>query len=252
MHRFYINSDDTVSGGKVLLAGDSYNHIKNVLRLNAGDEVTVSDGAGTDYACVIDGFEGNSVSLTITDLNRNAAELPIEITLYQGMPKGDKLELVIEKAVELGAVRIVPVMMERTVVKLDDKKKANRLKRYRLIAESAGKQSGRGIIPEVSDIMSFDEALKDAADLDRILVPYEDARGMTHARAVVKAIKADGVRTLGIFIGPEGGFAKSEISKAEDAGAHILSLGSRILRTETAGLTMLSIIGFEIDGTDDN
>ena len=247
MHRFYINSDDTVSGGKVLLVGDSYNHIKNVLRLNAGDEVTVSDGAGTDYACVIDGFEGGKVSLTITDLNRNAAELPLAITLYQGMPKGDKLELVIEKAVELGAVRIVPVMMERTVVKLDDKKKENRLKRYRLIAESAGKQSGRGIIPEIPGIMSFEEAVKDAGSLDRVLVPYEDARGMAHARSIVKAIKDDGIGTLGIFIGPEGGFAKSEIEKLEASGALVLSLGSRILRTETAGLTMLSIIGFETD-----
>ena len=247
MRRFYLKEDDTVAGGSIKLSGDSYKHIRNVLRLNAGDEVTVSDGAGTDYACVIDGFEDGVVDLKITDLNRNAAELPVEITLYQGMPKGDKLDLVIEKAVELGAARVVPVMMERTVVKLDDKKKEKRLQRYRAIAESAGKQSGRGILVEVPDIMSYDDALKDACSLDRVLVPYEDARGMTHARAIVKALKDDGIKTLGIFIGPEGGFAKSEIEKAEGSGALILSLGSRILRTETAGLTILSIIGFELD-----
>ena len=247
MHRFYIKNEDTVTGGTVKLTGDSYNHIRNVLRLSAGDEVTVSDGAGTDYTCVIGDFEDGVVNLTITDLNRNAAELPVSITLYQGMPKGDKLDLVIEKAVELGAARIVPVMMERTVVKLDEKKAEKRLTRYRAIAEAAGKQSGRGIIAEVPAIMTYAEAIKNASALERVLVPYEDARGMAHARAVVKAIKDDGVRSLGIFIGPEGGFAAKEIEQAEAAGFLVLSLGSRILRTETAGLTMLSIIGFELD-----
>ena len=247
MRRFYIKDEDSVSGGAIRLTGDSYNHIRNVLRLNAGDEVTVTDGAGTDYTCIICDYEEGAVKLTITDLNRNAAELPVAITIYQGMPKGDKLDLVIEKAVELGAVRIVPVMMERTVVKLDEKKAEKRLARYRSIAESAGKQSGRGVMVEVPSIMSFEEALTDALSLDRVLVPYEDARGMGYARSVVKAIKDDGVKSLGIFIGPEGGFAKKEIEKLEAAGFLVLSLGSRILRTETAGLTMLSIIGFELD-----
>ena len=248
MHRFYLNSENMLSADdRIRLSGDSFNHIKNVLRLSAGDELTVGDGTGKDYVCEIESISDGVCTARITDYLDNAAELPVKITLYQGMPKGDKLELVIQKACELGVYDIVPVMMQRTVVKLDEKKADKKILRYNAIAEAAAKQCGRGVIPSVRPFMRFHEAVEEAKGLDRILIPYEDARGMDAARQELEAIKKDGVKTLGIFIGPEGGFAAEEIELAREAGGRILTLGNRILRTETAGLCMLSVLGFYLD-----
>ena len=248
MHRFYLNEENSLGADDVIrLTGESYNHIKNVLRLSVGDELLVGDGNGKDYACSILSLEQEVCLAKVTDYFDNAAELPVRITLYQGVPKGDKLELVIQKACELGAETIVPVMMKRTIVKLDEKKADKKTERYNKIAESAAKQCGRGVIPKVREFMSFEAALADAGTLDRVFIPYEDARGMEAARDEVRALKTDGVKSLGIFIGPEGGFAAEEIELAKEAGGRILSLGNRILRTETAGLAILSILGFYLD-----
>ena len=231
----------------IRLTGESYNHIANVLRLTVGDELLVGDGNGRDYVCEITAFSAGFCEAKITDCFDNASELPVRITLYQGVPKGDKLELVIQKACELGAAEIIPVFMKRSVVRLDEKKQEKKQLRYQAIADSAAKQCGRGVIPTVREFMSFDAAVKDAERLDRIFVPYEDARGMEYAREELSALKADGIKTLGIFIGPEGGFSDEEIKALEASGGRVLTLGNRILRTETAGLCALSVIGFAIE-----
>lgn len=244
MHRFFV---DNLSGASnnIIITGNDVNHIRNVLRLKIGEKIMVSDGSGTDYQCSISEIGSDMITASIEDVFKNAAELPVKITLFQGMPKSDKLELIIQKAVELGVYEIVPVITKRTVVKIDDKKADKKLERYNGIAESAGKQSGRGIIPTVKPFMSFKQALEYAKTLDMNLIPYEEAKGMEYSREVIKDIH--GKKSLGIFIGPEGGFAKEEVDMAIEAGAKCITLGNRILRTETAGLAVLSIIMFEID-----
>lgn len=244
MHRFFV---DNLSGASdnIIITGSDVNHIKNVLRLKIGEHIMISDGSGTDYECSISDIGSDMVTADIEDVFKNAAELPVKITLFQGMPKSDKLELIIQKAVELGVYEIVPVITKRTVVKIDDKKVDKKLDRYNGIAESAGKQSGRGIVPVVKPFMSFKQALEYAKTLDMNLIPYEEARGMEYSREVIKDIH--GKKSLGIFIGPEGGFAKEEVDMALDMGAKCITLGNRILRTETAGLAILSIIMFEVD-----
>lgn len=248
MHRFYVDNLSELNKS-VTIEGEDVNHIKNVLRLTVGDSITVSDGSSRDYECVIASIS-DVVTADIVDIHDCNAELPVKLRLFQGVPKADKFELIIQKAVELGAAEIIPVMMERTVVKLDDKKQDKKLERYRKIAEAAAKQSRRGIIPEVSSYISFKNAVKTLTEADdkvkrMILVPYESAEGMDYARNIIAS--AGEYDEIDIFIGPEGGFADSEIELAKQNGASIISLGNRILRTETAGLAILSILGFTLD-----
>lgn len=246
MHRFYTDKGSLRSADKnILISGEDVNHIKNVLRLRCGDKISVSDGDGTDYICRISKILPDKVTADIEDIVRNASELPVRITLFQGMPKSDKLELIIQKAVELGATEIVPVITKRTVVKIDDKKASKKIDRYNMIAMSAGKQSGRGIVPKVSEFMSFKQAIEYAKNLDMNIIPYEEAEGIEYSRQVIKETNSKG--SLGIFIGPEGGFAKDEVELAMSIGAKCITLGNRILRTETAGFAVLSIIMFELD-----
>jgi 16S rRNA (uracil1498-N3)-methyltransferase len=244
MHRFYVEhcSDAEKS---ITIYGEDAHHIRNVLRLRAGEEIIISDGGSRDYICSLSLLENDRVVADIVDICYNSAELPIRITLFQGMPKADKMELIIQKAVELGAASIVPVMTKRTVVKLEPKKELRKQERFQSIAESAAKQSGRGVIPKVQDFMSFREAVDLAASMDMVLIPYEEARGMEYARQVIAEIKDK--KSLGIFIGPEGGFAKEEVEYAIQKGAKCITLGNRILRTETAGMAILSIIMFALD-----
>lgn len=172
-------------------------------------------------------------------------ELSSRLILYQGLPKGDKMELIVQKAVELGVSRIVPVSLKRCVVKLDAKKAEAKRRRWQAVAESAAKQSGRSVIPQVDPVMTLEEALRDAKALDFRLIPYECARGMEEARSVLGKIQKG--RSTGVFIGPEGGFEKSEVEAAVEAGAHPISLGRRILRTETAGICILSVLMFHLE-----
>lgn len=245
MNRFFVDDPGAFSDRSVVITGEDVNHVKNVLRLKENDELIVSDGRGRDYHCRISGITNEEVVADICDICDNFSELSTEITLFQGFPKGDKMELIIQKTVELGVTRIVPVMTKRTVVKLDDKKAKKKTERYNMIAESAAKQSGRGMIPEVTMPVSFAEAVSMAEKLDMNIISYEEAEGVEYSRNIIKSIK--GKKNLGIFIGPEGGFAREEVEKALDAGASAITLGHRILRTETAGMAVISIIMFELE-----
>lgn len=244
MPRFFVDACDT-KGKSITITGEDVNHIKNVLRLKIGDEITINDKEQTDYVCNISSFDDGVVVADIVDVLKNAAELPVKIVLFQGLPKLDKLEFIIQKAVELGVAEVVPVVTKRSIVKVDAKKEEKKLARYQAIATSAAKQSGRGVIPEVKPFMSYKEAIKYASSLDMTIIPYEEAKGVEYSKEVIKSIK--GKESLGIFIGPEGGFAKEEVDLALENGASAITLGHRILRTETAGLTTLSIIMFELE-----
>ncbi len=225
-------------GSHYVINGADYNHIKNVLRMEIGDRCLISCSGVSDLCC-IDGFSDTDVSLEIIEENYTDTELPVKIYLFQGLPKGDKMEYIIQKSVELGAFSIVPVSMKHCVVKLDDKKAKAKKSRWQAISESAAKQSKRNIIPEVLDVCSFSEAVNFAKTLDLVLLPYENKEGMSATSDALKLIKT--AKTVGIFIGPEGGFDKTEIEKAKECNAKIISLGKRILRTETAAITAVGM-----------
>ena len=246
MNHFFVEKNQLHKDGIMIDQPGDINHIRQVLRLREGDRITVAAGdEDREYLCRIRKMDDNGIQLAIEDVYGMGRELPVEITLYQGLPKGDKMEWVIQKAVELGAARIVPVATKRAVVKLTGAKAEKKVFRWQGIARSAAEQSKRSRIPLVEPVMSFPKALEDAAGLDSILIPYEEAEGMDQARKLVAGLKDK--KSLGIFIGPEGGFEPSEVQMAIEAGADVMSLGHRILRTETAGMMLLSVIGFSLD-----
>lgn len=245
MYRFFV-SEEAFREREVVICGEDVNHIKNVLRMNVGEQITVVCGTGIEYICRIEKMQEQEIFLTVLKEQATTAELPVEITLFQALPKKDKMEFVIQKAVELGATRIVPVKAKRCVVKLDEKKEQKKRVRWQTIAEAAAKQSGRGIIPQVEKCVDFAEALSMTEENDHSLIPYELCETMTESvQAMKQAIQG---KSIGVFIGPEGGFEKEEIQQAVEHGVVPISLGSRILRTETAGLTTLSVLMFMIEG----
>ena len=230
---------------KIYMQGADVNHIKNVLRMKPGEDVRVNDGRGKTYLCCISSYEEQTAVLDILKELDSDTELPSRIILFQGLPKGDKMEWIVQKAVELGVYAIVPFAAKRSVVKLDEKKAAKKQARWQLIAKGAAEQSGRGIIPEVSTVRTFAEALGMAGELDVVLIPYELEEGMKETARVLENIECG--QSVGIFIGPEGGFEEEEVERAKAAGAHAVTLGKRILRTETAGLTALSILMYHLE-----
>ena len=244
MYRFFIK-EEQIHDGMIEICGSDVNHIKNVLRMKTGDKVYLSNGSDLEYECSLLEWTDDTILAKIEDVHGMETELPVKITLYQGLPKGDKMEMIVQKAVELGVAEIVPVAMKRCVVKLDAKKAAKKVQRWNEIAKSAAKQSKRGLIPEVKPVMSFKEAVEYGKSMDMLLIPYEDAKGIAHSREVVETVKDK--KSLGIYIGPEGGFPEEEVSFAMKAGAEPVTLGHRILRTETAGMTLLSILMFMLE-----
>ena len=249
MYHFYTEKSN-ISDDHIILDGSDVNHIRNVLRMKEGEELIICDGDGTDHFCRIRGYDGKRLIADIMKSSSSASELSAKVVLFQGLPKKDKMELIIQKAVELGVSEIVPVLTRRVIVKLDDAgKESRKLERWQSIARSAAEQSGRGIIPTVRNVIGWNEALKEAGNLECSVIPYENAdnseNGLENSRTVIRELK--GRKSIGVFIGPEGGFEEDEIRQAVEAGFHTISLGRRILRTETAGLATLAIIGFELD-----
>ena len=244
MQHFYIEPE-AVAEGKVRITGSDYNHIKNVLRMKQGEELAAVDGFGTEYLCRISGFEAETVICDVVSAEESRFELPAEIVLFQGLPKKDKMELIVQKAVELGVSRIVPVVTKRTIVKLDStEKEKKRTERMNAISLAAAKQCGRGIVPVVTAPVSFKEAVEEASAFDTAMIPYELADDIDSSRRLIKSLP--GKKTIGVFIGPEGGFDRTEVELAISKGIVPITLGKRILRTETAGLCVLSLIMYEI------
>lgn len=237
MYNFFVNEENR-NGDCYFISGTDFNHIKNVLRMNVGDTFLVSEN-GVSNLCEIDSFENDVVIAKIIEENYNDTKLPIKIYLFQGLPKGDKMELIIQKTVELGVEKIIPVEMSRCVVKLDDKKKKSKVARWQGISESAAKQSKRNSIPEISDVLTYKQALEKAKELDLLLVPYESKNGMEDTKSALAEIKSG--MTVGILIGAEGGFEESEVQSAFEIGGKVISLGKRILRTETAAITSVAM-----------
>lgn len=247
MQHFFI-SPEQIEDGYVRILGEDVNHMVNVLRMKQGEAFMANDGCGKEYYCILEQLRTDDVLAKIAYVRAGEQELPCPITLYQGLPKGDKLELIIQKTVELGVTRIVPVSMKRCVVKLDERKADNKRARWQAISEAAAKQSGRGIIPEVSHPMSFKEAMREASEADVKLFPYELAgteSPMAVTREKLAAILPG--QSIAVFIGPEGGFDDAEVELARETGYEPITLGKRILRTETAGLYVLSVLGYLLE-----
>lgn len=244
MHRFFVEPSQ-IGEKEIVITGPDVNHIRNVLRMRAGEELLAADGQGSEYRCILRELQDSEIRAEICRKFSGSAELPSRITLFQGLPKSDKMDLIIQKCVELGVFRIVPVTTKRTVVKLDAKKEESRRKRWTAVSESAAKQSGRGIIPEISGVQSFREAVEEAGELDVCLIPYEKAEDMARTREILSGIPAGA--SIGVFIGPEGGFEEEEVREAMEAGARSITLGRRILRTETAGMAVLAMLGYLLE-----
>ena len=248
MYQFFIE-ENQLTGDRISILGSDVNHIKNVLRMKQGERVRVSiSDNGRSFFGTIASIQEDEVLVQIESEDEVGTELSNQIYLFQGLPKGDKMELIIQKAVELGVYEIIPVAMKNCVVKLDDKKAAAKVKRWQAISESAAKQSKRTRIPEIQMPLSWKQALEKAKELDVVLVPYENERGMEATREILRSIQPG--QSIGIFVGPEGGFAPEEIAQItpEDAAdTYRISLGRRILRTETAGLAVLAMLVFCLD-----
>ena len=245
MQRFFVEPHQIDRDRhEIRITGNDVNHIVNVLRMKKDEELWISDKE-KEYHCVIENAGEDEVLLHILYVQEPDYELKNRIYLFQGLPKADKMELIIQKAVELGAYEVIPVETRRCVVKLDGKKAAKKVDRWQQIAESAAKQSKRMLIPHVHEVISFKEALKYAESMDIRLIPYELAKGMQETKEILAAIEPG--QSIGIFIGPEGGFEEKEVEAAIEGGAKAITLGRRILRTETAGLAILSVLMFQLE-----
>lgn len=244
MQHFFVTPEQ-VKGEYIYIDGSDVNHMKNVLRMKIGEQLEINDGNNCKYLGHIESMEDGGIQVLIEEELHVETELPSKIYLFQGLPKSDKMELIVQKAVELGVTEVIPVTTKRAVVKLDDKKKDKKVERWNSIATSAAKQSARGIMPIVSGVVTYKMAIERAKTMDVAIIPYELAEGMAATRKLIEAIQPG--ESIAIFIGPEGGFEKEEIEMALEAGVTPITLGKRILRTETAGLTTLSILMYHLE-----
>ena len=243
MEKFFVNPEDVVETS-INIHGTDVNHIKNVLRLPVGKEILINDRQGVDYKCIIRMIDSQVIQTEIIEVLDKSTEPIVKTTLYQSLIKGEKMEFVIQKAVEIGVTTIVPIITDRCVVRLEtDKKIKIKCERWQKIAESAAKQSKRGIIPEVRLPITLEDALKDTTQRhEKSCIPFENEKAY-HIKQYLQVCK---LNSIGIFIGPEGGFTDDEIKFAEEAGVSPITLGNRILRSETAGLVTLANIMYEM------
>ena len=239
MYQFFVEPSQ-IQDKKVIITGSDVNHMKNVLRMKTGEEIAVKNGVdGKEYRCGIEEFAQDQVICSLRFIREEGVELPSKIYLFQGIPKADKMELIVQKGVELGVFEVIPVAVKRCVVKLDEKKAQAKVNRWQGIAQAAAKQCKRGIVPVVKEPMTMKEAVTYARGMDVKLIPYELAEDMAHTKKIIEAIRPG--ESVAVFIGPEGGFEESEVAEALAAGIEPVTLGKRILRTETAGLAVLSL-----------
>lgn len=243
MHQFFVESHQ-IGKEYIMITGEDVKHIQTVLRMKPGEEVRISDGEGGDYFCEIETVKTEEVRARILEKPAQSTELPSRIFLFQAIPKGERMEYVIQKAVELGVHEIIPVEMKYCVVRLDGKKKEKKRERWQAVAKSAAKQAKRSRIPQVRRVMSYQEAVDYALKCDYCLVPYENEAGMSGTRAFLDRLEPG--KDISVLIGPEGGFSQEEIDFVRSK-MDVVSLGKRILRTDTAAITVMSMLMLEIE-----
>lgn len=246
MPKFFVKNEQ-IKDNEITILGEDVKHIANVLRLKREDEIQICNlDTQTNYIANIKEVEKKQVKCTIKKVENIDSETYVNITLYQGLPKADKMEYIIQKNVELGVKKIIPVEMERSIVKLDRKTVVKKIERWEKISEVASKQSGRDIIPKIEDPISVKKICENINEYDIVLVAYENEKSNT-LKAELQKIKGIEKLKIAIIIGPEGGIDKKEISQLQEAGAKAITLGQRILRTETASIVVVSNIIYEIE-----
>lgn len=242
MHRFFVETENIIED-ILYIEGEDYIHIKKVLRLKEKEKVEVSDGKSIEYICEIKEFHEENLELKILERNHFETESKVSIAVYQGLPKSEKMDYIVQKNTEIGVKEIIPIITKRAIVKIKDvKKEEKKLLRWRKIARESAKQSKRGLIPNINNILSLEYALEKAKDTE-IIVFYE----MENKKTLKSALKNIKNNNISIFIGPEGGFEEEEIEIIKTHKGKVVSLGKRILRTETASLVASSIILYELD-----
>lgn len=244
MSRFFVDPN-CIRDGRAVIRGEDANHITRVLRMRPGDALTVCDGACTDYAAQIETMNAEAVTVLLGASARCTAEPAYTVTLLQGLPKAGKLETVIQKCVELGVTEIIPIAAARSVVRMTKADFEKKRPRYQKVAAEAAKQSGRGILPAVGALNTY--AGVDYTAFDLLLVAYEEEREQT-LKAALRGLHGDAPLRIALVIGPEGGLAAEEVRHMRAHGGLTVSLGRRILRTETAGMAMLAMLQYELDG----
>lgn len=251
MPKFFVENNQ-IKNDTIYIKDKDVNHIKKVLRKNIEDEITIcNENTKQDYLCKITNIEENEITCKILKKLETNVESNIEVSIFQGLPKADKMELIIQKSVELGVHDITPIEMKRCVVKLKEKDKTKKIERWQKISEVAAKQCGRNYIPKINNIENLKEISEKIKDYDAVLVAYEEEKENT-LKNELKLLKKDNQENnkkikIAIVIGPEGGIDKEEINALEKNGAKIITLGKRILRTETVALNILSIIMYELE-----
>lgn len=243
MHKFFVEKNNIIED-KAYIEGDDLKHIYKVLRLQEGEKVSINNCEGEEFLGVIEKVDKKEAIVKIIDKLEINNESNLEIYLFQGLPKSSKMDLIVQKATELGVKEITPIITERVIVK-NEIGEFKKLDRYMRIALEACKQSKRSVIPAVKTPLEFDGLLTKLKEMDLILVPYENEEGYG-IKNVVKDITQKDIKKIGIIIGPEGGFEENEINTLKELGAYIVTLGPRILRTETAGFVCISLIMYEL------
>ena len=243
MDRFFVGKNNINLENKTcIIEGEDVKHISKVLRCRIGEELEICDNDNNEYICEITNIDKSQVELNILERVDIKRESDLKIKVYQGLPKGPKMEMILQKLTEVGVDEIILVQTKRTVVKVDDKKEDKKIERWERIIYEAAKQSKRGKIPKLRGVLSFREALADMKENDFNIAPYENER----TKSIKQAIKGININNIGIFVGPEGGFEDTEIQDIEEIGGQSVSLGPRILRTETASLVASSIVLYEL------
>ncbi|MEA4828028.1 MAG: 16S rRNA (uracil(1498)-N(3))-methyltransferase [Clostridium sp.] len=244
MHKFFVNIDK-IYDNKAIIEGDDVKHIYKVLRLKEGETVNVNNCNGEEFLGTIESISKTKVEVKLSNKLEINNESPIDIYLYQGLPKSTKMDLIVQKCTELGVKEITPVITERVISALGDIKKDNKkVERWNRIAFEACKQSKRTLIPNINDSIDFIELLDNLKEMDLIVVAYENAENYG-IKQMVRDINKQ-VKKIAVIIGPEGGFEEEEILSLKNLGAYIVTLGPRILRTETAGFTCVSLLMYEL------
>ena len=244
MDRFFVDKNNiNLENNTCVIVGEDVKHISKVLRCKIGEKLEICDKDNSEYICEITDINKEQVDLDIIEKREIKRESDLKVKLYQGLPKSTKMELILQKLTEVGVDEIILVSTKRSVVKVDDKKEGKKIERWERIMYEAAKQSKRGKIPKLRGILSFKEALEDMKNNDMNICPYENERTVS----IKSAIEGADINSIGIFVGPEGGFEDEEIAQAENCGAQAITLGRRILRTETAGMAVLAMLGYVLE-----
>lgn len=243
MDRFFVDKNNiNLEESTCTIIGEDVKHISKVLRCKEGEKLEICDKENNEYICEITNIDKSQVDLSIIEKRDIKRESDLKVKLYQGLPKSTKMELILQKLTEVGVDEIILVSTKRSVVKVDDKKEGKKVERWERIIYEAAKQSKRGKIPKLRGILSFNEALKDMEQNDMNICPYENERTVS----IKSAIRDNDINSIGIFVGPEGGFEEEEIEKLQQKDTKVVSLGPRILRTETASVVASSIVLYEL------